>query len=552
MDADIFKDILVPVVGGLGIFLLGLEFMETGIQALSVSKMRQWLAKIAGTPAKGVMAGTVITGIIQSSTAMTVMTVGLVNAGVLSLRSAISVIMGANIGTTLGNGLIALPLGPLGLFFGGIFALIYCFSRKDKTRNLALALMGFSLVFYGLNLMTGGLKPLKNMPQVMSVLEGLDSSNILGVLTCALIAALITAMIHSSSATIGIVMGLGASGILPWQTAIAFAIGADLGTTITSWIASLNLSKNAKRTAYAHIAFNFIGVCVVLALFFPAIRVLDWGLGLFNIDPGAAVMVDGHETFPMVPVAVGAFSIFFNIFNVLILFPFIGIFEKYLSRIGASSEEPEDFSHPRYLSDEVRDDFHRAVPAVQAEIQRQLVAGAMFLDIARGRPEAPKEPAEHAGATDSLSREIRAYSAHLFHDDLDRSQLDLVASLIEEVDFTGALTEQLHQIARRTRREEFSPASQVFLEEALERLDRTMDSLVVPAEHQPTMPPGHDRSATIEQLRWKVIDTASLPSGEKGALVALLGSIERSEDLIGRIKQERASVDRGIATLEKA
>ena len=156
----------------------------------------------------------------------------------------------------------------------------------------------------------------------------------------------------------------------------------------------------------------------------------------------------------------------------------------------------------------------------------------------RGRPEAPKEPAEHADATDSLSREIRAYSAHLFHDDLDRSQLDLVASLIEEVDFTGALTEQLHQIARRTRREEFSPASQVFLEEALERLDRRMDTIVV--------------SEDIEQLRWKVIDTASLPSGEKGALVALLGSIERSEDLIGRIKQERASVDRGIATLEKA
>ncbi|GAA1395117.1 hypothetical protein [Luteococcus peritonei] len=264
-------------------------------------------------------------------------------------------------------------------------------------------------------------------------------------------------------------------------------------------------------------------------------------------------MVDGHKTYPMVPVAVGAFSIFFNIFNVLILFPFIGTFEKYLSRIGAKTEEAEDFSHPRYLDDAVRDDFSRAVPAVQAEIHRQLIAGALFLDIARGRPEAPKEPAEHADATDSLSREIRAYSAHLFHDDLDREQMDLVASLIEEVDFTGALTEQLHQIARRTRREQFSPASQVFLEEALERLDRSMDTIVVPQANQPSnLPPGHDRTATIDELRWKVIDTASLPAGEKGALVALLGSIERSEDLIGRIKQERASVDRGIATFEKA
>ena len=118
MQVDIFKDILVPVVGGLGIFMLGLEFMSNGIQALAVNRMRALLAKIAGTPVKGVMAGTLITGVIQSSTAMTVMVVGLVNAGVLGLRPAISVIMGANIGTTLGNGLIALPLGPLGLLLG--------------------------------------------------------------------------------------------------------------------------------------------------------------------------------------------------------------------------------------------------------------------------------------------------------------------------------------------------------------------------------------------------------------------------------------------------
>lgn len=253
----------------------------------------------------------------------------------------------------------------------------------------------------------------------------------------------------------------------------------------------------------------------------------------------------------MVPVAVGAFSIFFNIFNVIILFPFVGKFEQVLSRIGADKDDVEDFSHPRYLDDAVRNDYAKAVPAVQKEIQRQLLAGSIFLDIARGKPDSPKEPAEHADATDSLSREIRSYSAHLFHEDLSREQMDLVASLIEEVDFTGALTEQLHQIARRANREQFSPASQVFLEVALERLDRRMDTIVVPEDQQPTLPPGHDRSASVDELRWKVIDTASLPAGEKGALVALLGSIERSEDLITRIHSERVSVDRGIATMEQ-
>ncbi|MBK7723009.1 MAG: Na/Pi cotransporter family protein [Austwickia sp.] len=544
MNVDIFKDILVPVIGGLGIFLLGLEFMDNGIQALSVNKMRQWLAKMAGTPVKGVLAGTVITGIIQSSTAMTVMTVGLVNTGVLSLRSAIAVIMGANIGTTLGNGLIALPLGPLGLLAAGIFAIVYCFGKTDRLRNIALACMGFSLIFYGLNLMTSGLKPLRNMPEVMSVISGLDSSTIVGVISCALIAALITAMIHSSSATIGIVMGLGASGVLEWQTAIAFAIGADLGTTITSWIASLNLSKNAKRTAYAHITFNFIGVCVVLALFFPAIGVLTWVMGFFGGDPGTAVMVDGKETFPQVPIAVGMFSIFFNIFNVVLLFPFVSTFERVLSRIGRTDEEDvEDYSHPRYLDNSATMSFDRAIPLVQQETERALQAGTVFLDIARNRPNAPKNPAEFHEQTDSLSREIRTYSAGLFRDGMSREDMDLLASMIEEVDFTASLSDTLYQIARRVGREEFSPAGQAFIEDALTHLDRELRALSDPSDDS-SVTPEQDRLAHIEDIRWRVIDAQSLRAIEKGAILALLGSMERAEGLIDRIAEERSTAPR--------
>src|ERR671922_1149855 len=148
MEADIFKDIIVPVIGGLGIFMLGLEFMRNGIQSLAVNKMRAVLAKVAGTSITGLAAGTLITGVIQSSTAMTVMVVGLVNAGVLALRPAISVIMGANIGTTLTNTLIALPLGLYGLLFAGVFALIMVFSKKESRRNIMLASLGFALVFY--------------------------------------------------------------------------------------------------------------------------------------------------------------------------------------------------------------------------------------------------------------------------------------------------------------------------------------------------------------------------------------------------------------------
>ncbi len=544
MDVDVFKEILVPVVGGLGIFLLGLEFMDRGIQALSVDKMRQWLSAMAGSPAKGVVAGTVITGIIQSSTAMTVMTVGLVNTGILSLRGAIGVIMGANIGTTLGNGLIALPLGPLGLLFGGLFAIGYCFARSDRWKNISLAAMGFALIFYGLNLMTGGLKPLRQMPEVMAVISGLDSSTIVGVISCALIAALITAMIHSSSATIGIVMGLGASGVLEWQTAIAFAIAADLGTTITSWIASLNLSKNAKRTAYAHIAFNFIGVTVVLVLFFPAIWLLTWVMGFFGGDPGTPVMVNGEATYPLVPVAVGLFSICFNIFNVIILFPFVNVFERVLSRIGHTDEEDlEDYSVPKFLDRKLTGDFRRAVPAMRQEVTRELGATTVFLDIARNKKGSPKDPAEHFQAVESLSRQIREYSAQLFQADLTREQMHLVASMIEEADYTGSLSDALQQIARRMRRQEFSTAGQAILDQALAYLDERLTSIT--GEDGLTEP----RPEEFTNLRWRVIDTADVPASERGAMLALLGSMQRAEGLIERIRAERDSVDRDQAAL---
>lgn len=548
MEIDIFKDILVPVIGGLGIFMLGLEFMANGIQALSVNSMRSFLAKAAGTPIKGVLAGTLITGVIQSSTAMTVMVVGLVNAGVVALRPAISVIMGANIGTTLGNGLIALPLGPLGLIFGGIFALVYVFAKSEKVRNIALACMGFALIFYGLNLMTGGLRPLRNMPEVMELLQTLRADSYFNLIKCVLIAAGITAMIHSSSATIGIVMGLGAAGVLDWTTAVAFSLGADLGTTITSWMASLNLSKNAKRAAYAHISFNIIGVCITVPLFFVSIGILQWGMGVLGMgDPGLAVMVDGKETFPLVPVAVGLYSTVFNIFNTALLFPFVGVFERVLSRVGRSDEEDiEDYSTPKFLDRQLADDFARAVPAVQQETARHLQAGAMFLNIARGDKKAPSDPGEHYLATDILSRDIRSYTANLMKEDLPYDQLDLIASLIEEADFTAALTESMHQVARRVKREKFSPQAQAIVDLALDKLDASLRAIM--PDHgipDPRMPAGHMNFPEVDELRARILAMGpNAGAGERGTILALLGSIERAELLIRRIDAERKSVNR--------
>ena len=547
MQVDIFTQVVVPVIGGLGIFMLGLEFMSNGIQSLAVNKMRALLAKIAGTPSKGVLAGTFITGIIQSSTAMTVMVVGLVNAGVIGLRPAISVIMGANIGTTLGNGLIALPLGPLGLLLAGIFALVHIFAKTDKLKNIALACMGFALIFYGLNLMTGGLRPLRNMPEVMGVISALRADTYLNLIYCVLIAAGITAMIHSSSATIGIVMGLGAAGILDWKTAVAFSLGADLGTTITSWMASLNLSKNAKRAAYAHISFNIIGVAITIPLFFVSMDVLGWAMQWFGGDPGVPVITDGKETFPLIPVAVGLYSTFFNIFNTLLLFPFVGVFERVLLKVGASAaDEIEDFSQPRFLAK--AGDHAEAVRNIQNEIGRYLQAACLFLDIARDKPGAPDKIEEHYAAIDILNRDIRAYTSGMFTPEMTYGRADLVASLIEEEDFTASLGESLYQIARRVERQPFGEKGKELVETILTQVDEAL-SVIVPIgqDRAPATGLAEERNAGLLALRERCLRLgAELPWVERGAILALLGSAERAFFLIERIDAERRSVSREV------
>ena len=558
LQIDLFKEVLVPVIGGLGIFMLGLEFMSNGINNLAAHRMRDMLGRIAGTPVKGLMAGTFITGILQSSTAMTVMVVGLVNAGVVGLRPAISVIMGANIGTTLGNGLIALPLGSIGLLLAGIFALVHVFGKEEKTKNIALACMGFALIFYGLNLLTGGLKPLRNLPEVMSVISALRADSFGGLIACVLTAAGITAMIHSSSATIGIVMGLGAAGVLDWQTAVAFSLGADLGTTITSWMASLNLSKSAKRAAYAHISFNIIGVAVMLPLFFPSMELLRLVMGFFGGDPGVPVMDGDKETFPLVPVAVGIYSIGFNIFNTVLLFPFINVFERVLLKLGhTAADDEEDYSVARHLQPAAAKQLDTGLAAVAQEMGRYAQGLRLFLRHERHESGATDDPHELHTRLDSLNRQIRRYTASMLeHPNLTPQQTDLLASLIEEEDFSATLADSLYQLARRLERQPLAGNAGMLAAEVLERIDTTMAGLLE-AESAPAASDRAARQAAHEQtlLAWRarVLAPASGMDWEaRGALLALLGSAERALFVIDRIHAERASVSRQLVRAPQA
>jgi phosphate:Na+ symporter len=340
-------------------------------------------------------------------------------------------------------------------------------------------------------------------------------------------------------------MGLGASGVLDWQTALAFSLGADLGTTITSFIASLNLSKNAKRAAYAHMSFNFIGVAVMLPLFPLATQILAWFIG----DPGVPTIVDGQETFPLVPLAVGIYSTAFNVFNTALLFPFIGIFDRVLSRVGRTSKEDvEDYSTPRFLDPRLGQDLSRRVPAIQRETDRYLEAAGMFLAIARGAPSAPDNIQEHYAAIDILNREIRRYTAAMFEPNMPYARADLLASLIEEEDFTASLGETLHQIARRVERQPFSAVGRELVNTAVDHVAEAMRAIAPGDQNAAGVSvDAASRLPVLLELRERCLRLgAELPWVERGAILALLGSAERALFLIERIDAERRSVARVV------
>jgi len=275
--------------------------------------------------------------------------------------------------------------------------------------------------------------------------------------------------------------------------------------------------------------------------------ILQGTMGLFGMDVTRTSTVDGKESFPMVPVAVGLYSIGFNIFNTALMFPFIGVFERVLSRIGASRSDAEDYAVPRHLDRAALANVNTGVAAVSQELTRYSQGMGLLLDAARGQSQALKNAAEHEHALDTLSQEIRGYTAQMFKNDVTARQTNLLASLIEEEDFSASLTRTLSQIARRIER-------QVFCANARKIVDAILD-IVEPAVRKGPqgayLPNAHARD--LLALRERCLQPEqNLGWDERGAILALLGSAERALNLVQRIAEERLSVSRELDQTDPA
>ncbi|WP_027847265.1 Na/Pi cotransporter family protein [Marinococcus halotolerans] len=318
------QSLLFTFLGGLGIFLFGIKFMGDGLQKIAGDGLRNLLDKFTSNPFLGVLTGMVVTILIQSSSSTTVLTVGLVSAGFMTLRQAIGVIMGANIGTTVTAFIIGIDLEAYALpilFLGTV--LIFFFKNK-KTNNIGQTFFGFGALFYGLTLMGEGVAPLENLPAFNDLTISMSANPLLGVL----VGVLFTVGLQSSSATIGLLQELFSQGAIPLDAALPILFGDNIGTTITAVIAAIGASVAAKRAAMIHVIFNVLGAAIVLILLVPYTAFISYLQDTLQLNP---------------PMTIAFAHGIFNVTNMLIQLPFVGVLAYIVTRLIPSREEEIDY-----------------------------------------------------------------------------------------------------------------------------------------------------------------------------------------------------------------
>lgn len=295
---------LFEFLGGLGIFLFGIKYMGDGLQKTAGDRLRDILDRFTTNPLMGVLAGIFVTVLLQTSSGTTAITVGLVSAGFMTLRQAIGVIMGANIGTTVTAFIIGIDIGEYALPIIALGSILLFFFKSKKIHNIGQLVFGFGALFYGLELMGDGMKPLRGVEAFHELTVQMSTNPILGVV----VGTLFTVIVQSSSATIGILQGLFGDGLISLQAALPVLFGDNIGTTITAILAAIGTSVAARRAAATHVLFNLIGTLIFIILLKPFTSLITMIADSMNLNPEMTIAF-AHGIF--------------NTTNTLIQFPFI-------------------------------------------------------------------------------------------------------------------------------------------------------------------------------------------------------------------------------------
>lgn len=364
--------------GSLGLFLYGMRIMSEGLQKTAGDRMKRILKLMTGNRLIAVITGAVVTVLVQSSSATTVMLVSFVNAGLITLTQSIGVILGANIGTTFTTWIIALlgfkiDITILALASVAV-ALPMFFSKKARMKNLAEVFMGFGLLFIGLYYMQHSIPDISENVGILSFLKSLNSSRPLALIACVLAGMVITMMLQASSAAMAITITMAYQGWIGIYAATALCLGQNIGTTITAYIASIGGNTGARRTAMAHILFNVFGSILALLLFRPLLLLVGWmcGYDIFALS--------GDALNKALPAYLAMFHTAFNFINTIIAFPFVNLYSRLIEKIVPErAEYKKDTYHFTYLSS------HMETPeifimAIKGEVKKMSGLAARMFD----------------------------------------------------------------------------------------------------------------------------------------------------------------------------
>ena len=429
-------DIAIGIMGGLGLFLYGMNLMGDGLQKSAGSKLKRIIELLTSNVIMGVLVGMVVTMVIQSSSATTVMVVGFVNAGIMSLTQAIGVIMGANIGTTITAQLVSLDVDFLAPVALGIGIVIYMFSNKPKHKNIAEILIGFGILFTGMDFMKEAVKPLAGYQGFTDMLLSFGHHPILGVL----MGFAITAIVQSSSASMGMLIALASQGLIPITAALPILYGENIGTCVTSLISSIGASRNARRAAIMHLTFNVLGSMIFMFILSKPIVAI-----VTAIDPtdAARQIANAHTLF--------------NILNVIVLLPFNKLIVKLaLKLVPETKGEQDDDKVVKYIDDRMIETPSIALANIVKETLRMGEKSKESLNAAMdGIVDKSKEKIELSFKREKLINELQKsilnYLLKLSKASLNedsRETVDALFNTVNDIERIGDHAENIAELAK--------------------------------------------------------------------------------------------------------
>ena len=425
-------NMVINLFAGLAIFLYGMKVMSDALQRAAGNKMKKLLEILTRNRVLAVLVGTVITAIIQSSSATTVMVVGLVNAGIMNLSQSVGVIMGANIGTTMTAQLIAFKFDdivPIALIIGAAFIL---FSKKKSRRQIGELILGFGLLFMGMNYMSDAMKPLRDVPEFTQFMVDLQHNPILGVFA----GFILTAVVQSSSATIGILQALASQGLVPIEAALPILFGDNIGTCVTALLATIGANLTAKRAGLMHFIFNIVGTFIFLIILGPVTDIIK----ATSLD-SVRQIANAHTLF--------------NVTNTIIQLPFAGLLVAFVNKVmpGKAEDDPTKLV---YLDERILETPSVAVVQIIKEILRMAeIAQANVKKsvdaILNGDEKLIEEVYTNEKAINALERKITEYLLAVSNKAISPEQSKRVAALfntVHDVERIGDHAENLVELAQ--------------------------------------------------------------------------------------------------------